>query len=161
MGYSGLKTWGECDDNGAHFIHKDINKALKSTLRDKGNEFNPSGAVKVGLLNEAFVLPIAKQLSHADFVYEKDGTESIVPVLKRAVEGLEDELELLNNGTNDDWGGRSNREMHRRAYMRILKNLRTSIRIISNYADTWVARAARRYMARAAKLRESKKKKKS
>jgi hypothetical protein len=123
MGYMGLRNWGAGDmaASTVHCIQDDMAKRLKSALKDKGNEFNPSGPVNVGLINESFIAPIAMQFRDADGLLE---------VLRTAHDKLANETIEAQGFSAEDWGGASNRRMHITAYKRLLKSLEKSIRVI-------------------------------
>ena len=146
MGYSGLRNW-QCGDssssNTTTFI-ENTTKMLKSALRDAGNEFNPSGAVNVGLFTEAFLKPIAKQLSFAD----TDDEKGLLPILKHAREKLVKEIKQGEKNTAENWGGYDNKRMHLRAYNRILKNLNETIQVIDTHAEKMMHQTCQRLIAR-------------
>ena len=122
MGYSGLDAWSDGDDAAgiAYCISGDIVKQLKKGLREKGNEFNPSGAVNVGLINESFILPIVKDFKN---LYG----EELKKVLSDAYDKLATETIIAKSQSADEWRTAANKKTHIAAYNRLLKKLQKSI----------------------------------
>jgi hypothetical protein len=120
MGYTDLQDWTGPDMafDLVGFVTDDIIKRLKSALKEKGNEFNPSGAINVALFTEAFILPIAKPLARADGGYAK-----LEAVLSDAYTKLGAEYEAGKKLSADDWSCVENKRAHMKAYKRMLKNL--------------------------------------
>lgn len=143
MGYSGLRNCGDGDDAaGIVYTHvASLIKVLKTSLKEKGNEVNPSGAVNVGLFNEEFILPVAKRLSLFD-------PDSLSKVLLEAHTKLLAEIKEGQATTPSDWGNRNNKRMHLRAYVRLAKKLEMTLKILEVYPEQWMTAAFKRRMAR-------------
>jgi hypothetical protein len=124
MGYMGLRLKSYRDSDMGHDLALDmadaIAKILKGELKDAGNEFNPSGAVHVALVNEAFFFPLRKEFARL----EHDG---LLAVLKSCQTKLEKEMKFGQKESNEDWCGASNKRMHMNAYERIMKKLKLTI----------------------------------
>jgi hypothetical protein len=143
MGYSGLKTWNDSDNaaDATYVALTSLGKSLLLKVKEKGNECNTTGAVNVALFNEAFILPIAKQLALAD-------NETLKLAITEAREMLHLEYEEAYSVSNEEWGGRANKQMHLRAYDRMLNNLDKSINIFCDYPEQWLKAAAKRRAAK-------------
>jgi len=139
MGYSGLNTWGDGDDAAglvADHVHHLV-KVVKKGLGEKGNEVNPAGAVNVALMNESFILPVAKQLSLADY------NDQLYEALLQARKLLFKEIDDLTETSTNDWAGSNgrtgaqNKRWHLTAYNRMVKHLSETIRTLERYPDQY------------------------
>ena len=140
MGYSGLKTWGDGDDAAGlvaeHVQH--LVKVVKRGLKEKGNEVNPSGAVNVALMNESFILPVAKQLSLADY---DDQLWNALLLVRGYLAG---EIDDLKHTPSEEWAGSGrrtasqNRRWHLTAYNRMLKHMDETLHTLEHYPDKWM-----------------------
>jgi len=117
MGYSGLTNVQDSDS--ASDMTADITdaiaKVLSKHLSENDNEFNTSGAVNVGLFNESILYPVRNSLGW--------GNDKLEKVLQRARKKLEKELESGKKTSAEDWNGGDNKQMHLRAYKRMLNKL--------------------------------------
>ena len=138
MGYSGLKSWNDGDDS-AGVVYRHIDKLvpiLKASLRESGNEFNPSGAANVALFNEAFILKAAKHYAIADSC----GEGTLLAVLESADKKLTKEISEAQKSAASAWGtgrgdGSANKRSHLAAYMRMRKNLRKTLSVLRR--ESW------------------------
>lgn len=125
MGYTDLSLVG-ADESAAMLmdIAERIAKPLKRMLREPGNEFNPSGAVNVGMFFEEV---IAKNPDPwCDF--ESD----LYDIAVRAKEDIE-QNDIEEAKMKDEWGNEANRLEHLRKYRAIVKGLN---RFIAKYEET-------------------------
>jgi len=143
VGYFNLRKCGESDGYAdlAIGLCQSIAKLLKREVKDRGNDCNPSGAVNIGLFNEAFILPIAK-------TYALHDQEEIGEVLKTAHAKILKEIARGQKMSADDWGGASSKRMHLNAFTRMAKNLETTLKILEKYPDQWMAQNMRNFKRR-------------
>jgi hypothetical protein len=139
MGYMGLKSWMDGDDC-AGLVHRHMDNIVaivKRGRKEKGNWINPSGAVNIGLFNEAYIQPIAKQLSFT-------GNDELVALLSSVKLDLSLEIEDTRKVSNEEWGGAKNKRMHINAYKRMVKNLDNTLDTLEHYPERRMAQLRKR-----------------
>jgi hypothetical protein len=110
MGYMGLKHWGESDMAAdlAHHAEQSLVKVLRKGLKEKGNEYNTPGPINVALFLEATI---------KDAHYNDELSRLILDT----IELLE---KLIAKTKREKWNDDSNKQMHMRAYRRMVRNLK-------------------------------------
>lgn len=122
MGYCGLDSWG-ASDMAADAVSSTIDamvKVLKREIKDKGNEYNTDGILNVAFFNESFIYPARKEYGG---VY----SEGLVKLLDDCRVKLEKKIKKASKESNEDWGDKANKDMHIKAYRRLLRKLKATL----------------------------------
>ena len=114
MGYMGLDHYGESDMASGFVgtIEDAVGKLCKKELKDRGNTFNTSGWVNIGLFAEVWLKDVT--------IYEDS---ELYRSLVKARDLIKEDIKEMKK--EDDWGSK---DMHLTAYGRIVKNLNRIIK---------------------------------
>jgi hypothetical protein len=117
MGYMGLTC--PCDSDNASELKfsviKGIVKKLRKGLKQKTNEYNTQGPVNVVLVFEEIILPISNHL----WVHEE--------MTKLASDTITELEKLIKQSKEAEWSNEGNRQMHVKAYQRMIKSMNKHI----------------------------------
>jgi hypothetical protein len=97
-----------------HDVMDAVAKTLKKELKNKANEYNTCGVVNVALYNEAFIYPNRNEFFHLE----------LMEVLVQTVDELKKIITKAKKVPECDWPAK---QMHVRAYERLLRKLNSSI----------------------------------
>lgn len=118
MGYMGLNTIGE-SDGASDFVSGIMDKIAEECekeIKDNANCYNTPGCVNIALFAEAFLM---KEPLYGD--------GALIKVLKKTATKLKAKLVEMNKA--EDWDPRphSGKDMHVKAYERMISNLKKII----------------------------------
>ena len=122
MGYCGLEGWSASDmaADTVSFTIDAMVKVLKREIKDKGNSYNTDGVINVAFFNESFIYPLRKE-------YGGLYNEGLIKLLDSCRVKLEKKIEKASKESNEDWGDKANKDMHIKAYKRLLKKLNATL----------------------------------
>lgn len=123
MGYMDLTVIGSdlaADLN--HEVNSAIARVLRRGLKEKGNDWNTSGSVNVGMWFNEVACKNKALFAH----------DEMRNVAAKTLDMLE-KRELIEAADKDQWDDESNRQYHSSTYKKIALSLREFIKYCDNY----------------------------
>lgn len=125
MGYCGLES-SEASDTASDFlwnISDAVAKHITKELKDKGNEFNTSGAVNCAFFVSEILLPALMSCYDNEHGSSFVINENLIKSIKSVKKELKKEIKASDSKHKDDWDDESNRLEHHNRFKELMYDI--------------------------------------
>lgn len=137
MGYCGLESSG-ASDTASDFlwtVSDAVAKQITEELKDKGNEFNTSGAVNCAFFVSEILLPALMSCYDAGHGSSFVINEKLIKAIKSVKKELKKEIKASDSKHKDDWNDESNRLEHHNRFKELMDDIDEYLDMLKTFVD--------------------------